>query len=156
MNNYECRVFKYGDDWVCEYPDLEGCIGIGATPEEAVSDGEEAKALWLKDYYEDNQSYPESLDTYSKDYSGKFNLRLQPSLHRELAIYAKSEGVSLNALCSQLLAYSLGRKQASNTITVNVKASHNRDEHEKSVSDDSWTTKSLKSEPNIISLVNAS
>ncbi|MDD2427600.1 MAG: toxin-antitoxin system HicB family antitoxin, partial [Eubacteriales bacterium] len=92
----------------------------------AVLDGEEAKALWLEDYYEDNQTYPESQGAFSRDYSGKFNLRLSPSLHRELAIYARSEGVSLNALCSQLLSYSLGRKHTSKTRSVSAQASHNK------------------------------
>ncbi len=109
MNNYECRIFKYGDDWVCEYPDLKGCTGIGSTPEEAMADGENAKVLWLEDYYEENHSYPEPSDIYSKDYSGKFNLRVQPFLHRELVICAANEGVSLNALCCQLLAGGLGK-----------------------------------------------
>lgn len=40
----------------------------------------------------------------SRNYSGKFNVRTSPSLHRRLAIEAKAEGISLNALVNQKLA----------------------------------------------------
>ncbi|OFP34849.1 type II toxin-antitoxin system HicB family antitoxin [Corynebacterium sp. HMSC071B10] len=39
-----------------------------------------------------------------REYSGKFNVRTSPSLHRRLVIAAKSEGISLNALINQKLA----------------------------------------------------
>ena len=40
----------------------------------------------------------------SRSYSGKFNVRRSPWLHRRLAIVAKTEGISLNALVNQKLA----------------------------------------------------
>lgn len=40
----------------------------------------------------------------SRSYSGKFNVRTSSSLHRRLAIAAKLEGISLNALVNQKLA----------------------------------------------------
>ena len=40
----------------------------------------------------------------SRSYSGKFNVRTSPSLHRRLVITSKSEGISLNALVNQKLA----------------------------------------------------
>lgn len=39
-----------------------------------------------------------------RSYSGKFNVRTSPSLHRRLVIAAKAEGISLNALVNQKLA----------------------------------------------------
>ena len=39
-------------------------------------------------------------------YSGKFNVRVPESLHRELALAAAQEGVSLNRLVSDRLAHS--------------------------------------------------
>ena len=45
---YKFRVFQFGEDWVCEFPDLPGCSGIGDTPEEAIEDGKVAMALWLE------------------------------------------------------------------------------------------------------------
>lgn len=35
-------------DWICEYPDLPGCSGVGDTPKEALESGEESKRLWLE------------------------------------------------------------------------------------------------------------
>ena len=40
----------------------------------------------------------------NRRYSGKFNVRTSPSLHRRLSIEAISEGISLNALVNQKLA----------------------------------------------------
>ncbi len=34
--------------WICEYPNLKGCIGVGDTYDEAVKEGEANKAVWLK------------------------------------------------------------------------------------------------------------
>lgn len=39
-----------------------------------------------------------------RTYSGRFNVRTSPSLHRRLVITAKTEGVSLNTLINQKLA----------------------------------------------------
>lgn len=40
----------------------------------------------------------------ARTYSGRFNVRVSPSLHRHLVMMAKSEGVSLNMLINQKLA----------------------------------------------------
>jgi predicted HicB family RNase H-like nuclease len=67
------------------------------------------------------QAFKDIIDTYlkaceeegikpSKSYSGKFNLRINPDLHRELSIEAAQEGVSLNDLTEQLLKSSLSNK----------------------------------------------
>lgn len=50
---YAFRIFPYTNndgstDWICEYPDLPGCSGVGDTPEEAIESGEESKRLWLE------------------------------------------------------------------------------------------------------------
>ena len=39
-----------------------------------------------------------------RSYSGRFNVRTSPSLHRRLVIAPKTEGVSLNTLINQKLA----------------------------------------------------
>lgn len=39
-----------------------------------------------------------------REYSGKFNVRIPPSLHRQLAITAQTQGVSLNTLVNNKLA----------------------------------------------------
>lgn len=123
-NNYRMRIFKFDDDWICEFPDLPGCTGIGNSPQEAVADGEIAKSLWLEDYYSDNKSYPESSDAYSKTYNGKILLRCGKSLHRRLALTAEDEGLSLNQLCSQYLSIGLTTKSVSPTIDLKYSTSN--------------------------------
>lgn len=64
-NYYPFRIFPYTNedgsvDWICEYPDLPACTGVGDTAEEAMSSGEESKKLWLEIYFEDNGVYPEA------------------------------------------------------------------------------------------------
>lgn len=49
------------------------------------------------------EAVPEPLA--EKHYSGKFNVRVPESLHRELALAAAEQGVSLNRLVSDRLAH---------------------------------------------------
>jgi antitoxin HicB len=120
MNHYEYRLFEYEGDWVCAFPDLPGCSGIGDTPEKALADGEIAKSLWLEDYFDENGLYPVAKNRYSKGYNGKILLRTSKSMHRDLVLMAEDENVTLNALCTQLLAEGLGRKQAAQTVHFNM------------------------------------
>ncbi|WP_139651870.1 type II toxin-antitoxin system HicB family antitoxin [Raoultibacter phocaeensis] len=76
--------------WLSSSP-VEALTGISQLTEEAVSDmaasGEEP---------------PEPLS--SKRFSGKFQVRIPPELHRKLAIEAAEERVSLNRLVAARLA----------------------------------------------------
>jgi hypothetical protein len=64
---------------------------------------EEVLALWIEGEYEDGHwiPLPTQMDL---EFSGKFNLRLPKSLHRDLARAAEREGVSLNQHVLALLA----------------------------------------------------
>ncbi len=107
--NYPIRIFADNSSdhiyWVVEYPDLPGCIGVGDTPEEALIEGEIHKNLWLEAAQEIGEEIPEPNNMYSKDYSGRFNVRIPKSLHRELVLRADSEGTSLNSLVQAILAH---------------------------------------------------
>ncbi len=61
----------------------------GRTPEEIESSFREAIDLYLDMCKEDGIS-PE------RPYSGKFNVRIPPELHREIALQATSENISIN------------------------------------------------------------
>ena len=121
--DYPMRVYPYpnGDsfEWVVEYPDLPGCIGAGDTIEEALSEAQFNKELWLKSTEEEN-SVPIPSDSYSMEYSGKFNVRIPKSLHRDLALKAEEEGVSLNALCSTLLARGITNQRPQTDRYINT------------------------------------
>jgi len=56
---------------------------------------------WIAIHEQDSTPLPPA--TAGRDYSGKFVVRLGKDLHRELAILALSEGVSLNSYCAKVL-----------------------------------------------------
>lgn len=120
--DYPFRVYKYENDWVCEYPDLPGCIGTGASRTEAVEDGEAAKVLWLDTYKRKFGEYPEVNDSFSREYSGRFVLRVPRSLHRDLALRAEENGTSLNTLCVQYLSAGLAKSTIGTTRTNNERS----------------------------------
>lgn len=112
---YRIRLYpideEYGEiEWVAEIPDLPGCIGSGDTEEEAIQMVKDAKIAWICHAIKENRNVPEPSKLFENDYSGKFTLRLPKSLHKELAIQAEEEGVSLN----QLILYMISQKLQSN------------------------------------------
>lgn len=97
-------------DWVCEYIDLPGCIGVGDSPIEAVAEAEENKTLWLEEAESAGKSIPSPTPVSTDYYSGKFSLRIPPSPHRDIALRAAHEKACQNQLCTELLAEGIGRK----------------------------------------------
>lgn len=89
--------------WVAEYLDLQGCIGVGKTKQEALEEAEIFKDMWLDAALESGKPIPEPRNTYSREYSGKFNLRVSKELHRRLAIEAEMQEESMNTLCERYL-----------------------------------------------------
>ena len=53
-----------------------------------------------------------------KPFSGRFNLRISPELHRQAAILAEKEGISLNNLVEKSLSQTLNRETQINTILL--------------------------------------
>ena len=49
MTDYHINIFFSDEDggYMADIPDLEACSAFGATPEEALSEVEQAKAAWL-------------------------------------------------------------------------------------------------------------
>ena len=85
--------------YVASYPELRGCITVGDTAESAAANAVDAKREWLTAAIEDGYEIPEPQD----EYSGQFKLRIPKSLHRDLALHAKREGISMNQYCLYLL-----------------------------------------------------
>jgi len=48
------------------------------------------------------------LTCFAGKFSGKFNLRISPELHEQLAIAAQAEGKSINLLAQEALQLRLG------------------------------------------------
>ncbi|MCS7219261.1 MAG: type II toxin-antitoxin system HicB family antitoxin [Thermus sp.] len=83
-------------------PDLEGCVSVGETEEEALANLEEARQLWIETAYEHGDEIP--LPSSAKEYSGRILVRMPKSLHRRLDEEARAEGISLNQLIVSLLS----------------------------------------------------
>lgn len=101
---YKLEIVPDTDEggYVASYPDLPGCITVGDTIQETISNAEEAKRLWIEVALKDGITINEPEST--SEYSGQFKLRLPKSLHRSLAEHSKKEGISMNQYCLYLLA----------------------------------------------------
>lgn len=88
--------------FVIEFPDLPGCMTQVETSAEIYDAAQEIRELWIETAYEQGRSIP--VPEESPEYSGKFMTRISRSLHRDLAVAAKRENVSLNQYVFQLLA----------------------------------------------------
>lgn len=88
--------------YVAQIKDLPGCLTQGETPDEVLSNIEEARELWIETAYEFGDDIP--LPNTGKEYSGKVLLRMPRSLHRQLVESAEREGVSFNQYVISLLS----------------------------------------------------
>jgi predicted HicB family RNase H-like nuclease len=84
---------------VLEFPSL---AAHGSTQAKALSEIRSVVQNVFDDLVESGEEVPEPLNRWS--YSGKLNVRLPKYLHRQLAIEAAEEGVSLNQLITTKLA----------------------------------------------------
>jgi len=100
---YMVRVYWSEDDgvYVAEVPELPGCATHGASYEAAMKNVKDAIASWIDGAKESGYLIPEPL--VGKKFSGKFIARVNPRLHRDLALQAKGEGKTLNGLVQDLL-----------------------------------------------------
>ncbi len=104
-DHYTYRVTWSADDneyvGLCaEFPSLSW---LAEEPEAALKGIRNLIADVVNDMAEDKEKIPEPLA--SKNYSGKFMVRVPPDVHRDLAIKAAEAGVSLNRLASSKLSY---------------------------------------------------
>lgn len=100
-----------GGGWLAEVPDLPGCASDGETPEEAVRNVLKAQEAWLAVSRKLGRDVPEPAPL-SEECSGRLVLRLPRSLHRQLSLRARMEGVTLNELVLQLISCGLGLRVA--------------------------------------------
>ncbi|MCO5221120.1 MAG: type II toxin-antitoxin system HicB family antitoxin [Thermomicrobiales bacterium] len=88
--------------YVVRFPDLPGCMTQVENVDEVSAAAEEIRTLWIETTFDLGQEIP--LPTYPEEFSGKFNVRIPRSLHRDLVHRAEEEGVSLNQLVVSLLS----------------------------------------------------
>ena len=104
--------------WVCEVPDLPGCVADGETPDEAIESLSEAKRLWIEARLEHGHHVPEPTNT--RGYSGRLLLRMPD--RRTAATAAERDGhsnsrtkggkVELGAFSISLAVEDLGASRA--------------------------------------------
>ena len=81
-----------------EFPSLSWLAG---SLEEALKGIRKVVEDVIKDLKNSGESPPQPIST--KKFSGKFIVRIPPEVHRDLAIQAEEEGISLNRLVSSKL-----------------------------------------------------
>ena len=93
---YTRELIKNQDGtWFARIVEFTGCMTEGTTANEAIENLDEAMSAWIEVHLEDGDTIPPPPSTSDK-YSGKFLMRVPKTLHRELALRADREGVSLN------------------------------------------------------------
>ncbi len=103
-DKYTYRVTWSEDDneyvGLCaEFPSLSW---LESTHEKALKGIRRLVAEVVMDMSGNNEPIPEPIS--SKNYSGKFMVRIPPEVHRKLAIQAAESGVSLNRVASSKLS----------------------------------------------------
>jgi len=84
--------------------ELPGCMSAGEDITEAHKMIRDAMEAWIGYCLEKGKTIPEPEEDTIDDYSGKFVVRITPTLHRKLAEGAKKNGVSMNHYTSELLS----------------------------------------------------
>jgi predicted HicB family RNase H-like nuclease len=109
FDGYAVNLYLDDDgDWLAHFLELPEVSAFADTPERAL---DELAVAWegvKQTYREDGQPIP--VAPLHRDYSGRFNVRVNRTLHRDLAVEAAREGVSLNALVTQKLSQSAWRQ----------------------------------------------
>ena len=84
--------------------ELPGCMSVGVDVPDAYAMIRDAMETWISYSLEDGMQIPEPEEDNLDEYSGKFVVRITPTLHKKLAEGAKKNGVSMNHYTSELLS----------------------------------------------------
>ncbi len=103
QDRYTYRVTwsEEDEEYVGLCAEFPGLSWLAVTPEEALRGIRQVVAEVVVDLKRNKEVVPEPLAT--RQYSGKFQVRVPPELHRRLALEAAESGVSLNRLASAKL-----------------------------------------------------
>ena len=103
FDGFSVNLFQDGDgDWLGHLVELPSISAFSDTPAGALA---ELAAAWeaAKESYRAHGE-PVPVAPARKEYSGQFNVRIDKSLHRRLAMQAGRAGISMNALVAGILA----------------------------------------------------
>ena len=104
LDHYTYRVTwsREDNEHVGQCVELPSLSWLADTPESALAGVRQIVSDVIADLVATGESVPEPLA--EKQYSGEFRVRIPPELHRQLALMAAEQGVSLNRLASAKLA----------------------------------------------------
>lgn len=110
-------------DMVARIVELRGCAAHGANEKEALRNLTEAQRLWLADCLEAGDAVPVP-EPHNALPSGRWVQRVPRSLHGQLAMMAKAEGVSLNQLVTSMLSRQIATKAAGRPVDPTARKLH--------------------------------
>ena len=90
--------------WYARILELPGCMSVGDTQAEALTNLDDAMSAWIGSKLEDREHIPEPTGTFS----GRFVVRVPKTLHRDLVKAANRNGISLNQFVATTLAQAVG------------------------------------------------
>jgi predicted RNase H-like HicB family nuclease len=96
--------------YAAEIVEFPGCVAIGETPTEALSNLEDVAVEWIQACLEQGQDIPEPFE--DARYSGRTVVRMGHSLHRRSAYFAERDGISLNSFIVNALSEYVGMRSA--------------------------------------------
>ncbi|WP_313798812.1 type II toxin-antitoxin system HicB family antitoxin [Cytobacillus sp.] len=97
------RIIDDGEEsYWANVKELDGCHTSADSYEEALNELQLVLTMYIDTKLEHGDPIPEPVD---EEYSGKFNVRVPKSLHKQLSIMAAEEGISLN----QYVLYKLSK-----------------------------------------------
>ena len=103
--NHPITLETYTEDgkvhYSLEIPDLPGCGAHGQSFDEALTNLQDGKELWIKESLKRGLPVPEPVS--EDDFSGKFLLRIPTKLHMFLSKQAKTHNLSLNQYVKSVL-----------------------------------------------------
>lgn len=99
---YNVAWSREDDAYVARVAEFPSLAAHGATLSKALQEIQFVVREVVKDLEECGEQVPEPLG--EKAFSGRFNVRLSPNLHRRLAMEASQQGVSLNQIVVQRLS----------------------------------------------------
>jgi len=108
------KIVEWSEEDQCYVGSIPGWIGRcchGNDEEEVYRQLGRILEEWIEIYEEDNLPLPPALS--GKQFSGKFQLRIDSDLHKALAIKALQVNESLNSYCGKILKSSISGSTAS-------------------------------------------
>ncbi|MFV0553017.1 MAG: type II toxin-antitoxin system HicB family antitoxin [Anaerorhabdus sp.] len=113
INLYQIETTD-GLEWTAEFPDVPGAFGGGKTSEEALADANANLKVHLEMMKKFGDPIPEPTDVSINSYSGKLAFRTTKSTHKNLAMMAEKEGVSINAYLNEAVVEKLQKDRFEN------------------------------------------